>query len=850
MDQRFDLPEKLQPLEELAFNLWFSWNPEVRDLFREIDLDLWRLVGRNPVAFLAKVDKNALQKFADNPAFTDQLQKVYQRFKNYMAQANSRFSDNYPNLANQSIAYFSAEYGLHESLPNYAGGLGILAGDHCKTASDLGLPFVAVGLMYKEAYFTQLIDVAGNQVEKYDNLDPRLLPVRLVTDEAGRPVLVYVSILQHKVAIKIWQVRVGRISLYLLDTDVENNLAEDRDIIRSLYGGTRDTRIQQEIVLGMGGFRALRKMGYNPIVFHMNEGHSAFLALERLADCMNDGMSFSTSMEIVRSTTLFTTHTPIPAGNEAFEFDMMECYFSDFWPKINLTKNQFFDLGRNLNIHQHENFSLTILALNLSYMANGVSELHGHVARRMWQKFFAGIPTEEIPIGHVTNGIHTETWLHREMIKLFDAYLGSDWRAHIHDALYWDKIMDIPDHVYWQTMQKMKQNMSRHLRRRYDDRLRRYEGQNHSYPAATEVLDENILTIGFARRFAPYKRATLIFKDPERLKRLINDPQRPVQFLFAGKAHPFNDAGKELIRTINQFSHEEGFRGKIVFIEGYTMNISRSMVSGVDVWLNNPRRPLEASGTSGQKVPINGGLNFSVLDGWWPEGYNGKNGWKIGEEIEYQDHNQQDFADSRSFYETLENEIIPKYYNRSADGLPHEWIRASKESLRSLINQFSTHTMVWNYVTQYYVPGIKRALKYAENEYAELFRFTRWMNRMRRHWRRVSLRQLKQTDVSEDNRIFSPGETKEIGLQVYVDGLKPEELRVELILERQDAIRGHQQMEIFPMGLIGKIGEDLYEYRALVKAETNGSYRFNCRVMPTHPDFFNLHETRLIKWLD
>ena len=849
MSDVFNLPKLLNPLGELAYNLWFSWNPDARDLFREIDLDLWRNEDRNPVAFLKKVSTERIEQFAANKEFVKKVKQVHSRFKKYMENGATMFNQNYPNLENQLIAYFSAEYGLHESLPNYAGGLGVLSGDHCKTASDLGLPFVAVGLMYKHAYFNQLINETGEQTEEYRELILDELPITLVTDENQNPIMVNVPILDREVYIKIWKVEVGRISLFLLDTNVEQNSDEDKKIIHSLYGGSRDTRIQQEIILGIGGLRALRAMGLDPSVYHMNEGHSAFLGLERLYELINEGMNFKPALEYIRSTSLFTTHTPIPAGNEAFEFDMMEKYFKDFWPKLEMSNNYFFDLGRNLNEHQHENFSLTILALNMAYMANGVSKLHSLVSKGMWQKVFPGVPVSEVPIGHVTNGIHTESWLHREMIKLFDTYIGKDWRDHIHEESYWDKIFDIPDDVYWQAMVNMKKAMAGHLRRKYQDQLNRYQSYDHGYPAADEILDDEALTIGFARRFAPYKRATLLFRDKERIKRILNSSGKPVQVLFSGKAHPQNDAGKELIREINTIVREEGLRGKVSFVENYSINISRPLTSGVDVWLNNPRRPLEASGTSGQKVPINGGINFSVLDGWWPEGFNGKNGWTIGEEVEYSDHLKQDQDDAEMMYNTLEQEIIPLFYKRDKDGIPKEWIKMSKESLRSTFTKFSTHTMVWNYTTEYYVPGIRRDIKYNENEHAGLNRFNRWMNRIKRHWRSVNVH-LNGGALGEDSRIFSAGETKEISIKVNVGSLKTSELRVELILERQDAIKGHQHMEIYPMGLIGQDDDNSYEYRARVKAKRDGSYRFNCRVMPTHPDLFSQHETRLIKWLD
>lgn len=848
MFEQLNLPDTLKPLGELAYNLWFSWNPDARDLYRKIDRNLWRKTGRNPVAFLQKVSDNVLKKNSEDGEYLEILNHVYLRFQRYINAKSTLFQDNFPNLQQQVVAYFSAEYGLHESLPNYAGGLGILSGDHCKTASDIGLPFVAIGLMYKHAYFNQYINEAGEQIEEYRELDPSELPIRLVKDEENNPILVSVPVLNREVYIKIWQVVIGRISLYLLDTNVEQNSDEDKNIIHSLYGGSRDIRIQQEIILGIGGLRALRKLNINPAVFHMNEGHSAFLGLERLYELINEGMNFKPALELIRSTTLFTTHTPIPAGNEAFEFEMMERYFQDFWPELEMSDDYFFDLGRNVNEHQHENFSLTILALNLSYMSNGVSKLHSEVSKMMWQRVFPGIPAPEVPIDYVTNGIHTESWLNREMIRLFDEYVGADWRNHLLNEGYWSKVHDIPDDVYWEARLNMKKNMLKQVKHIYKSQLDRYQG-SHGFPAVDSLLNENSLTIGFARRFAPYKRATLIFSDRERIRKILNNSEKPVQILFSGKAHPQNDAGKDLIREINNIARQEGFKGRVIFVENYGINVSRPLTSGVDVWLNNPRRPLEASGTSGQKVPINGGVNFSVLDGWWPEGYNGKNGWTIGQELEYSDYHVQDKEDSNMMYQTLEEEIIPLYYKHDKNGIPSDWIKTSKESLISTLSKFSTHTMLWNYTNKFYVPGMRRHISYTEKEYAALNRFTQWMNRLKRHWHSVNL-SLNGQNFGEDSRIFSAGETKEVSVYVSTGSLKTSEIRVELILERQDAIKGHQGMEIYPMGLIGPTEDKKYEYMARVKAKRDGSYRFNCRIIPTHQDLFNQHETRLIKWLD
>jgi len=844
-----NLPKPLEKLYDLAYNLWFSWNPEVRDLFKEIDIELWRAVNKNPVDFLFTVDPAKLQEFAENPAFIEKLHNTWDHFTAYMQRTDTRFARNFPKMMDHQIAYFSAEYGIHESLPNYAGGLGILAGDHAKTASDLGLPFIAVGLMYKHAYFTQEIDEQGTQIEIYSELDRERLPVKLVMDD-NEPILIGVPLLDHEVMIRIWEVSVGRIKVFLLDTDVDKNSQEDREIIHSLYGGSRDTRIRQEIILGIGGMRALRKMNCNPSIFHMNEGHSAFLGLERLYELMNEGMDFKTALEYVRATTLFTTHTPIPAGNEAFEFDMMEKYFKNIWPKLEISHEKFFDLGRNTNIHQHENFSLTILALNLSSQANGVSKLHGEVSRSMWQRVWPGVPTNEIPIGHVTNGVHTFTWLHREMISLFDKYMGAGWRDRVLDQHFWDKIYDIPNEVLWESIQHMKNEMITHLRKAYTAQLKRYGENSAGWTSPEEILNPNILTIGFARRFAPYKRALLFFRDLERARKILTKEGQEVQLLFAGKAHPANDAGKDLIRKINQYAREAGFKGKIVFVEGYNINNARALVTGVDIWMNTPRRPLEASGTSGQKVPINLGINLSILDGWWLEGYNGQNGWAIGSSVNYDDQELQDADDSNSLYDLLEHEIVPLYYKRDENGIPQDWLDKIKVSFYSTITDYSAHRMVWNYVNKYYLPAMRRAEKISQEEYRELHQFARWKNRVSRLWENIHLKIKNGKSLDEDTRIIAAGESREIALIVETGGLTKNDLRVEVTLERQDAYRGYQDVKVIQMGLVAQNDNGRLEYRAHIEADKEGAYRYNCRVIPSHPDLFNPHETRLVKWLD
>ncbi len=847
MTARSKLPAHLKPLEGLSRNLWFSWNYEALELFKTIDADLWETCGHNPVALLQDVAPQRLQALNEDSNFVQKLQAVENKFQTYLQAKDTPFVRQFPQLQNGLVAYFSAEFGVHESLPNYSGGLGILAGDHLKSASDLGLPLVGIGLFYKYAYFTQQLDVSGNQIELYEPLDPHRLPLEPVTDEQGERLKISVFLKDRDVQVQIWRASVGRITLFLLDSNVPENSEQDREITGTLYGGTRETRIQQEIILGIGGIRALKAMGYTPTLIHMNEGHSAFSGLERLRELMTQGLTFEEALQMVRNSALFTTHTPIPAGNEAFEFDLMRTYFKPFWENLGLSEAQFFDLGRNVNEHQHENFSLTVLALNLSSMCNGVSAIHGRVSRAMWKHIFPGIPESEIPIGHITNGIHTETWLHPRMIRLIERYLGNDWRDHIRDAAYWQKIDDVPDEAFWQTMQEMRREMSDYLRSEYAKRLERYKGQAHNFPAAEEILDPQILTIGFARRFAPYKRATLIFKDPERLKRILNHAERPLQIIFAGKAHPHNDAGKELIRTINRFAQEDGFRGKIVFVEGYSMAISRALVSGCDVWLNNPRRPLEASGTSGQKVPINGGINLSILDGWWPEAFNGHNGWAIGDGLEFEDPQMQDEHDSNSLYQLLEQEVVPQFYERDSQGVPRQWVGMAKESLKTIIHQFSTHRMVWDYIEQYYVPGMQQAQRLAKNHFEALKEHVRWLQNLRAKWPAIRFNMLAN---GAENRIFSAGEEREIQLEVHLDGLKPDEVRVEVVLERQDALQSHRNMETIELPVSEELGNGRYRYAKRIKAGDDGAYRFSCRVLPRNQTLLHKHDTRLIKWLD
>ncbi len=694
------IPPRISRLRELAFNIWWSWHPEAQELFRQIDAELWEQDYHNPVDFLRDVRQRRLEDAADNPAYTKQYDQVLESFDRYMGEAKTWFATTFPNSSDKTIAYFSAEFGLHESLPIYSGGLGVLAGDHAKEASDIGLPFVAVGFLYPQGYFRQRLDHSGWQEAQYVKLDFADVAASPALTPDGREVVVEVELPGRTIYAKVYRIQVGRIPLFLMDTDIHPNSAQDRELSARLYGGDQEMRVAQEIVLGIGGVRALRQMGIDPQVWHMNEGHSAFLVLELAREQVQKGTPFAEAISNVRRESVFTTHTPVPAGNDAFPLPMIEKYFWQYWSQLGLTRDEFV----NVALQQQSwgpTFAMTVLALKASERHNGVSKLHGHVARGMWQWMYEDKPQDDVPITSITNGVHTATWLAPEMRRVFEAYLGKDWEDHIDDVELWKKIHDVPDDVLWQTRQGLKKQLVEFARERTRARHLRLG----TSPAVWPVLDETAFTIGFARRFATYKRATLLFKDPERLKAILNRWDRPMQIVFAGKAHPADDPGKLFIQQVYQMSQQPGFLGKILFVEEYDMCVARKLVQGVDVWLNTPRRPYEASGTSGQKASLNGAPNLSILDGWWPEAYNGKNGWAIGEEREYSNLDEQDWRDSQHLYQLLENEVLPPFYERGSDGVPHNWIALTKEAIATVAPMFSTRRMVKEYATRLYMPA-------------------------------------------------------------------------------------------------------------------------------------------------
>ncbi len=707
LPNHFSLPRRINRLIHLTYNQWWMWNPDAQRLFISIDRDLWERVYHNPVAFMRKVERSRLNAVTNDRYFLDFFDRVLRNFDNYMKSETTWFAASYPQLAKEQIAYFSFEFGLHESVPIYAGGLGILSGDHLKEASDLGLPLVAIGFLYTEGYFSQHITEDGWQEARNTSLSLDDLPLIPLINESGKYLTVAVPLPGRIVQARLWEILVGRVPLYLLDTNIEENKPEDRQITARLYTSDLELRISQEMLLGVGGVRALRALGYAPTAWHMNEGHSSFLTLERSREFVAQGLSFEKASAKVRASNIFTTHTPVPAGNDEFPLWLIDKYFGQLWPELGLTHDQFIDLARKVQPWGGEVFSMPVLALRLSNYRNAVSELHGQVSRKMWAFLWPDRRVEDVPIGHITNGVHPGTWLARRMRQLYERYLGSDWLEHIDEPSMWAQIENIPDAELWVVRRHLKRKLTAYMSERA--RQQWLSGTVHPVQVvATGVLmDPYSLTIGFGRRFATYKRASLILRDFDRLLKILNRPNMPVQIVFAGKAHPDDEPGKQLIQEVYRAVKNAKNGGRLVFLEDYDMNIARYMVQGVDIWLNTPRRPMEASGTSGEKAALNGALNFSVLDGWWREGYNGYNGWAIGDDTQDPDPNIQDAADAESLYDTLENDIIPLFYtNRSADNLPGEWIGRIKESIRTIAPQFCMRRMVKEYVTQLYLPAM------------------------------------------------------------------------------------------------------------------------------------------------
>ena len=840
------LPKSIEKLGEISENLWSSWNTEFLKIFKEIDIDLWEQCNKNPVKFLRLVDQEKLERASTDPEILRNYRVNVDNFESYMKSRTTWFSKQYPENKDDVIAYFSAEYGLDETLPIYAGGLGILSGDHLKSASDLGLPIVAIGLLYKNGYFNQKINRNGEQVSEYYNVEMDNLPIKPLKDENGEDVIVNIKLQKDKLYIKVWKICVGRVNLYLLDTDIPENKEEYRGITLKLYGGNQEMRIRQEMVLGIGGVKVLQELGINPKVYHMNEGHSSFLVLEAIKQTIKQKqVSFDIAKDIVTAKTVFTTHTPVPAGNDIFPIELVEKYFDGYWKDLGITKEQFLELGMKPRDEIKNSFNMGILALKIAGKKNGVSRLHESVSRELFSDVWTDIAPQESPITYVTNGVHTCSWLAPNLKELYNKYLEPYWQDRIYSDETWKKIDKIPDEELWEAHKQRKVKLLKLVRDNVTSRLKNNGVHYETIREIVSGLNPDALTIGFARRFATYKRATLIFKDLERITQILNDTNRPVQIIFAGKAHPADKEGQDLIKYIHEISLMPQFKGKIFLLENYNINVARHLVSGVDVWLNNPRRPMEASGTSGEKAAVNGIVNFSILDGWWAEGYNTKNGWSIGTNQEYYSYEEQDLADSESIYRTLEDKIIPAYYNKNEKSISETWIRLMKNSIMSTGGKYSTARMLVDYTEKLYMPLLNLTNKYFSS-LENVTEYNRIKQELYANWNDIKITQ----ENNADNITVDAGNKIKVSCKVELPNIDKDYIQTECyygkILENGIV----EDINIMPMDLVEENNETkTYTYETKIEMKTGGNYGYTFRVMPKHPMLLDPENLNLVKWI-
>ncbi len=823
----------LENLREIAGNFWFSWNTEAIELFDHLDEALWRETNHNPLQTLIRLSKRRLSEALHDEGFLAHADKIRQRFRSYINRSGS-YDYKLEHPIDFITAYFSLEFGVTESLPVYSGGLGLLAGDHLKSASDLNLPLVAVGLLYQEGYFRQTLSPEGWQKEFYPRTDLDTLPLERQLDASGNPIMVSVDVAGETAWLKIMKAAIGRVPLYLLDADIPENSTRMRQITARLYGGDMDMRIRQEILLGIGGIRALHAMAIKPMVFHLNEGHAAFTLLERMRYFMEEeGLSAEQAREMVTSQSVLTIHTPVPAGNDVFDRGLMDKYFHQFAARLGMNFETFLGLGRKHPDDRAEGFCMPVLGLRMTARANGVSKLHARVTREMWDDIWPNVEREDVPIFPITNGVHIPSYISRDLARLYDRYLGPGWSEDPDNEKIWQKAEIIPDTELWRTHERCRFRLVQFARRRLVRQLKRRDASAQEIEAAEQVLDPEALTICFARRFATYKRATLIFKEPERLAKILNQQDRPVQLIFAGKAHPADDAGKELIRRIIDFSRMPEFARRIVFIEDYDINVARYMVQGADVWLNNPRRPLEACGTSGMKASANGALNLSILDGWWDEAYKGDNGWAIGSGEEYGNPEYQDDIESLALYDLLEQSVVPLFYETGVDELPREWIATMKRSICSICPVFNSHRMVSDYIENCYVPCNSASQALQKNNYSALKEMVSWKNQISNDWESIRI---------DDVEVFTEGEAlsgKEIEVKVKIAnyGHNSSDFRVELLHGPIDIWDNFVERHITMLGTNNgnESNSDDIVFTGRMKLSHTGLYGYIVQLTAQHP---------------
>jgi starch phosphorylase len=838
-----NLPRQMEALKRLAYNLCFSWKGEIRDMFQRLDPRLWVECRHNPVLMLGLLSQERLEELSHDQGFLAQLDRLSESFDRYLSQPRIQAVDYCPEVPFQ-VSYFSAEFGLAECVAIYSGGLGILAGDHLKSASDLNVPLVGVGLLYQEGYFSQYLSAEGWQMETYPVNDFSNMPVKLVRDAEGQPLSVSVDFKGQPIKILIWCIDVGRVPLYMLDTNVEPNPPEFRLTTGQLYGGNREMRLRQEIVLGIGGVRALKALGIVPTVIHMNEGHSAFSALERINILRKEkGLSFDAAREIVLSSTVFTTHTPVPAGNDVFDPNLVQAYFEQYSKDLGINFKVLLGYGRLDPYNDAEPFGMSTLALRLSAHANGVSKLHGKISRTMWQQIWRHHPVEDVPIEHITNGIHVPTWISRDMALLFDRYLGPDWAEDPDNERVWEQVVQIPSTELWRTHERRREHLVGFTRQRLALQLRNQGASEAEIQAAREVLTPEALTIGFARRFATYKRATLIFRDPDRLDRIINNPKYPVQIIIAGKAHPQDESGKEYIKTIIHLVRQERFRRRIAFLEDYNFHVAHHLVTGSDIWLNTPRRPQEACGTSGMKALANGSLNLSVLDGWWDEGYQSDFGWAIGHGEEYNDHEAQDSIESRDLYNLLEEEVVPLFYQRGNDGIPRSWVAKMRAGLQHLAPIFNSHRMVQEYVNRYYLPCSRRFNDLCRDEFTESKRLAEWRHKLMTSWHEVSVVEV----VSANGMEMAVGKKLEVVARVKLGSLSPEDVTVEAYFGHLDQHGDFAERKTISLDVVDS-KDGVYNFMGKIPCRETGRFGYTVRVMPSQGKLENRFVMGLVTW--
>jgi len=839
------IPAALKQLEDLANDLFYSWDRQVRRLFTRLDQDLWGSSGHNPKTFLRRVSQERLEAAANDRVFMEDYQRVLAAYDTYHTQSMPASIGKHIDAKEDLVAYFCAEFGFHESLPIYSGGLGILAGDHCKAASDLCIPFVAVGILYRQGYFNQTIDEHGTQISHYAPSDFYDLPVTQAVDKDGKPLEIEIDFPGRKVYLHVWCAKAGHIRLYLLDSDLETNQEHDRIITHQLYGGDRNTRIQQEIVLGIGGVRALRALGLRPTVWHINEGHSAFQILERCREGTLKGFDFPCALETIAAGTVFTTHTPVAAGHDIFDHELVAGYFRDYIKDLGIDMQQFLQLG--VTPGNHGTFNQTALALRGSRFHNGVSRIHGTVASEMEHYIWPDVPYRENPIRYVTNGVHLQTFLAREWSNLYDMRFGRAWRDELLNEDYWDCIDEIPDHSYWSLRQSLKTELFENVLSRALHQYRRNGCSEVLMERLTHHIssgESDILTVGFARRFATYKRATLLFSDPKRLSRILKNPEGPMLLIFAGKAHPSDAPGQQLIRTIHEFSLRPEFIGHILLLEGYDLAMGRKLVTGVDVWLNTPEYPLEASGTSGQKAGMNGVINLSVLDGWWAEGYNGENGWAITPHDPHFDPDYRNHEEASELLDLLESKIAPLYYDRNSQGYSESWVAISKASMKSIIPNYNSQRMVRDYIVNFYAPASRQNRKLCADDYKGAKALAAWKARINRAWHGVSLRR-----VDDARTCLMSGDNLKIEVAVKLGELTADDVVLECIIgtnNEHDTFVEREHIRLKPSGA-AQDGEAVFSID--LSPPLSGLQFYKLRLYPSHPLLSHPFETGHIIWL-